>query len=108
MEWCGVYGLSMGWKERTTEEVRKKIEQMIGSNFSVDTFEKDNEKLASEIEDFQVQVELLVSSVAGKDLTHPLANTEKVEPRKKLEAYVKSHIPNSIMTRDSEALAQGI
>ncbi len=108
VEWGGINGFSQRWQERTPDDVKQKIAQLVGGNFNVNKFEKSNEKLASEIEDFQTQIGLLITSIAGKDNTHPLANIEKVEPRKKLKSYIASYMSRSMMTRDSEAVAQGI
>jgi uncharacterized protein (TIGR02391 family) len=106
--WGGIHRLSEAWRERTPEDVKAKIAQLVGNTFSVDTFEKDNDKLAGDIEDFETHVVLFISSITGSDSNHPLAGIEKVEPRKKLEAYMKSYISGSRMTRDSEAYGQGI
>ncbi len=108
VEWGGINGLSEAWRERTPEEVKTAITQLVGDNFSVDTFEKDTEALVRETEDFETNVELLISSIAGNGSTHPLAGFEKAEPRKKLKAYLQSSVSQHFLTRDSEALAQGI
>ena len=108
VEWGGRNGLSEAWRERTAEEVKTAIAQLVGNNFSVDTFEKDTEKLAGEVEDFETHVELFISSITSNDSTHPLVGFEKVEPKKKLKAYLQSSIPQNVMTRDTEALAQGM
>jgi uncharacterized protein (TIGR02391 family) len=108
VEWGGIHHLSEQWHERSPEDVKTKIAQLVGNNFTVDTFEKDTEKLASDIEDFQTQVELLISSVTISESTHPLAGIEKIESRKALKAYIKSYMSRTMMTRDSEAAAQGI
>lgn len=108
VEWGGHNGISEVWGERTSEDVKKAIGDLVGKNFSVDSFEKAIENLAGDIEDFEINVELLISSIAGKNSTHPLAGFERVEPKKKLKSFIKSSIPQNVMTRDSEALAQGI
>lgn len=104
----GINGFSQYWQERTTDEVKKAINQLIGNSFSVDKFKKENEKLASEIEDLQTQVELLVSATTTKESNHPLSDIEKIEPKKKLKSYLRAYMSGSMMTRDSEAVAQGI
>lgn len=108
IEWGNIYGLSEEWSERTPDEVKTKIAQIVGNNFTVDKFEKDIEKLASEIEDFQTQTDLLVSSILDSNSHHPLAGFEKVEARNTRTAYIQSCMPQNLMTRDSEAYAQGI
>src|SRR5438876_5213633 len=104
VEWGGINGLSEVWRERTTEEVKAAIAQLVGNNFSVDAFEKDAENLARETEDFETNVELLISTIAGNGSTHPLTGFEKVEPKKKLNAYIQSNMSRNTMTRDSEAV----
>jgi len=96
------------WHERSQEDVKTKIAQLVGNNFNVDKFEKDTEKLAGEIEDFQTQVELLISSIPDAGSKHPLAGIEKIEPRKALKAYITNYLSRIMMTRDSEAFAQGV
>src|SRR6266699_4166118 len=108
VEWGGVNGLSEAWRQRTAEEVKAAIAQLVGNNFSVDTFEKDTEKLAGEVEDFETQVGLFISSITSNSSTHPLAGIDKIEPGKNLKTYIKSSMPQNVMTRDSGALAQGI
>ncbi len=108
VEWGGINSLLEAWRERTAEEVKIAIAQLVGNKFSVDTLQKDTETLAREIEDFETQVGLHVASITTNSTTHPLAGIEKIEPGKNLKAYIKGSIPQSVMTRDTEALAQGI
>src|SRR5437868_6621867 len=70
VEWGGINVFPDVWRERTTEEVKAAITQLVGYNFSVDAFDKDTETLARETEDFEADVELLISSIAGNDSTH--------------------------------------
>ncbi len=107
VEWGSIYGLLKEWSERTPEEVKTKIAQLVGNNFSMDKFEKDNEKLSHEIEDFETKVELLISSITPHNSSHPLVEIEKIEPRKKLDAYIKSYMSRDMGTRDREAALQG-
>jgi len=107
VEWGGINGLSEAWRERTTEEVKTAIEQLVGNEFKVSLFEKDIENLAQETEDFETNVELFISSIVGKDSTHPLSELEKVEPKKKRKDYILNSIPQKALTRDTEAVAQG-
>lgn len=108
VEWGGINGFSQYWEERIPEEVKTKIAQLVGNNFSVDTFEKLNNELASKIEDFQTQVNLLIASVVSKESSNPLSRIEKIEPRGKLKSYIKRYMSSNMMTRDSEAVSQGI
>ncbi len=108
VEWGDINGLSEAWRERTAEEVKTAIARLIGNNFSVDAFEKDTKRLAVEIEDFEMQIGLLVASIATNSVTHPLADFEKIEPDNYIQAYIEGSIPQKVMTRDNEALAQGI
>ena len=107
VEWGGINGISHYWRERTKEEVQKEINRLVGNSFEVTKFEKENKILASEIEDFQTQVDLLITSVTPKDANSPFT-IEKIEPEKKLKAYLKSYMSRSMMSRDSEAVSQGI
>lgn len=107
VEWGGINGLPENWIDRSLEEVKTAIAHLVGENFSVDAFEKAIENLARETEDFETNVELFISSIVGKDSTHPLVGFERVEPGKKLKAFLRSSIPRNVMTRDSGALAQG-
>ena len=108
VEWGGIYGFSKKWSERTPDEVKTKIAQLVGNDFSVDKFEKIIEKFAHEVEDFEAHVELLASSITPNNIQNPLMNLEKAEPGKKLAAYIKTSTPLKVITRDSEAAFQGI
>src|SRR6266487_4174254 len=51
VEWGGINGIPDGWTERTTEEVKARIERITEKDFSTDELEKSVKKLLSLAED---------------------------------------------------------
>lgn len=108
VEWGTINGLSGNWQERSSEEVKKEIEKIVKNNFNVDEFQNTTESLASDIQELQSNIDAVLTSVISKGGNNPLENVEKVEPEKKRVAFVKNYMSGTKMSRDSEAVAQGI
>ena len=111
-EWGGIHGIPDGWAERSPEEVTKAIDDSIGNDFKVKEFEVKVKNLRASFESIKNELVILFSA-------YPF--DKKTEKEKELYAQVEKHgfgkshgyfcselRPKRIMTRDSEALQQGI
>ena len=112
IEWGDLHGMPNGWKERKTEEVRGKIEELIGDDFSFERFEKDSEALIKKMKQLQNEAITNLSFISELDGL----NKEK-ELYSELENFVfgtskfefrKSSISRGFTSRDSEAIMQGL
>lgn len=110
--WGGVKRIPDGWEEKQPEEVRVKIEELIGDNFSAEKFEDAIRKLKEEAKRFKDEIIVTFSSVIfdsntakEKDLFTQIENFKFGRTK---EEYINDRLPKTIMSRDTEALAQGI
>jgi len=62
-EWGGIKGMPNGWEEKQPEEVRVKIEELVGDNFSAEKFEDDIKKFRKEAKRFKNEITIAFSSV---------------------------------------------
>jgi hypothetical protein len=111
-EWGGVKGIPDGWEEKQPEEVRVKIEELVGDNFLAEKFEDGIKKLREEAKRFKNEIIITFSSVnfdsntaKEKDLFTQIENFKFGITK---EEYFKDRLPKSMMSRDTEALRQGI
>jgi len=111
-EWGGLNGIPDGWEEKQPEEVRVKIEELVGDNFSVEKFEEDIKKLREDAKRFKDEIIVTFSSVIfdsntvkEKDLFIQIENFKFGSTK---EEYINDRLPKTIMSRDTEALRQGI
>jgi uncharacterized protein (TIGR02391 family) len=110
--WGGVKRIPDGWEEKQPEEVRVKIEELIGDNFSAEKFEDDIRKLREEAKRFKDEIIVTFSSVIfdsniakEKDLFTQIENFKFGRTK---EEYINDRLPKTIMSRDTEVLTQGI
>lgn len=111
-EWGGIKGMPDGWEEKQPEEVRVKIEELVGDNFSAEKFEDDIKKFRKEAKRFKNEITIAFSSVnfdsnteKEKDL---FTQIENFKFGRKKEEYINDRLPKTMMSRDTEALMQGI
>ncbi|GHO59232.1 TIGR02391 family protein [Ktedonobacter robiniae] len=105
IEWGGIYTFSPEWRERSSKEVKTKLRQLVGDNFNVDEFEKKVRELVNDVEDFQTQIELFATATPTSSSQLVLSELKKIEP---IELFIKSLKPQNLITRDMEAVSQGI
>ena len=110
-EWGGVNGIPDGWEERQPEIVQAKIEELVGSSFSIEQFEDTLRRLrkAADIlkEDIILNVDPKVIealSAREKDL---VGRVEEFDFGKTTGQFVTESLPKTLVSRDSEALRQG-
>jgi len=111
-EWGCIRGVPNGWNKKTADEVRKKIEELIGDNFSLISFENKKKDLAEEFKKIKTEILVVLSSFElNDDMTQEkklLLQIENCELTKTLSHFMNKLIPGTIMTRDSRALTEGI
>ena len=111
-EWGGINGIPDGWEEKQPEEVRDKIDELVGSGFSADKFEKEVESFRKEAEKLRDEVVVAFSSLtfgSGAEKEKELfEQIEKFVFGKTKGEFIKDHLPGTMMSRDTEALRQGI
>lgn len=111
-EWGGIKGIPDGWEEKQPEEVRVKIEELVGNNFSAKKFEDDIKTFREEAKRFKNEMIITFSSVnfdsntvKEKDLFTQIENLKFGRIK---EEYINDRLPKTMMSRDTEALRQGI
>lgn len=111
-EWGGIHGILEGWQERGPEEVKAEIERLVGDNFSIDDFEQKSKEVLKSIKNIRDEIIILFSNFQfdrglekEKDL---FSQIEKFKFGKIKKAFINQNLPKTLMTRDTEALRQGI
>lgn len=111
-EWGGIHGIPDGWEEKQPEAVQAKIDELVGDNFSSANYEENVQKLRKDAKEVRDEIILIFSSFQFDSSTTKeqeiLQNVEEFKFGEKKEKYIRGQVPGSIMTRDSEALRQGI
>lgn len=111
-EWGNINGLPDGWEEKQTEDVKTRIESLVGDGFSIDSYESDIENLHSEAEKLKDEVLIAMSTVSDTSLANSeqklQAEIESLSLGNGRQFYIQQRKPGHISTRDSEALSQGI
>jgi uncharacterized protein (TIGR02391 family) len=110
-EWGGINGIPDGWEEKKPEEVRVKIEELVGSNFSVEKFEDNSKQFRDKAEKLRTEVTIAFSSfnfdsntTKEKELFSQIENFEFLKTKNK---FISERLPKTLMSRDIEALRQG-
>ncbi|MDD4910507.1 MAG: hypothetical protein PHR44_07530 [Candidatus Omnitrophica bacterium] len=113
VEWGDIHGLPNGWGEKSADEVKTMIEKLSGSNFSIDKFESKLKELFRRIVEVKDEIELIFlnykfdsDTKEERKVFYQIKNF--VFEKGKKQAFIQSRMPKSIMTRDSNALSQGM
>jgi len=111
-EWGGIHGIPDGWEEKRTEEVEEKINELVGNGFNVRAFEDELPKIRKEAEKMRDDVAIHLSAhpfdtatQKAKDLSDKLEDFEFGDVK---TTFIQNELPKGMMTRDSEALRQGM
>jgi hypothetical protein len=110
IEWGSINGLSDKWQEREPVEIRRRLEKI--SNTSIDELEREYKSLIYIVEDFYDETSIVVKT--DNEMQQEILKENLLEGHKKLKygeegiKYLKGKQPATFMTRDSEALQEGI
>ena len=110
VEWGSINGLSNKWKEKDQEEVKTYLEKI--SNTSINELEREYKSLINIIEDFYDETSLIIKT--DEEMQSEISKEKLLEGQKKLKygeegiKYLKGRQPATFMTRDSEAMSEGI
>lgn len=110
VEWGSINGYSDKWNEKETEEVKKELEK--SSTNSIDELEREYKSLINIVEDFYDASSLIVKT--DKEMQEEISKENLLEGQKKLKygeegiRYLKGRQPASFISRDTEAMSEGI
>jgi uncharacterized protein (TIGR02391 family) len=115
VEWGTIHGLPEGWRQRQPEEVMKEIEGRIGGDFSTKRLEKDSTSFLEFAKEFRENILDIIGLPGFPRLTErmlatiqEIQNTNFGKPRKIFGEYIKNRLPKTRVSRDLEALAEGV
>jgi hypothetical protein len=110
VEWGSINGFSDKWKEREVNEVKIYLEQI--SYTSIDELEREYKTLITIVEDFYDETSLIIKT--DEMMQAEILKENLLEGQKKLKfgeeskKFLKSRQPSTFMTRDTEAMNEGI
>jgi uncharacterized protein (TIGR02391 family) len=110
-EWGGLHGIPGGWQEKDGPMIAKRINELVGDDFSVTAFEERAKLLRRWLSDLKNEVDayLAVMDFSGMPKEQQLAETiERLSFGEPKYDHVNSHIPKTVMSRDTQAVNQGI
>jgi len=111
-EWGFINGVPDGWEKRNTEEVKREIEKRVSiENFSIDKTEKEALQLKEEAKDILNEIVIIFSAIDLSKMEEEdelLSKIKKFKFGKDKGYFIKNMLPRTIMTRDTEAMMQGI
>jgi uncharacterized protein (TIGR02391 family) len=106
----GIDGIPNGWRERSAEEVKAEIERLAG--VSIDELEKINAQIRERANDLRADVLDQIAAVPTNSRSDRdnrlLADIDQLRFGTDKTEYVKANMPNGLMTRDLNALMQGM
>src|SRR3989344_6209460 len=110
VEWGSINGLSNYWKERESEDVKKQLEKV--SATSIDELDREYKSLINIVEDFYDETSLVIKT--DDEMQAEISKEKLLEGQKKLKygeegkKHLKERQPTTFMTRDSEAMSEGV
>ena len=111
VEWGGIRGLPNGWRERTADEVKKRIEQIAGTALSLDALERQSLGVRKVLDGVRRELLIAFAPVTFDEPLRPeeslLKELETLKLGETLSELVRAMIPQTLMTRDMNALMQG-
>lgn len=109
-EWGGLNGIPPGWQKRTADEVKERIEKLSGE--SISALEKSTDSLLQQAKALQSEI---VTEISGLHLQSGLEqekklldDLEKFEWGHNIREIIHANTPSQVISRDSEAVYQGI
>jgi len=111
-EWGAVQGIADGWEEKQPEEVKSKLEELVGDSFSMEKYEQTIKTLRSEIETVRDDVALSLAELNSDKLSGKIKvlinEIEGFQFGKNKNDFIIDRLPKSLVSRDFEAVRQGI
>jgi uncharacterized protein (TIGR02391 family) len=110
-EWGSINGIPEGWVEKDTPALTKQIDKLVGGKFSVIAFEAKVKMFRAALDDLRSEVGVSLSLLDLETMPKERQLADQIETflfGKTKNDYVKDHLPTTLMTRDMEALRQGI
>jgi len=109
-EWGGIHGLPAGWQKRSSDEVKAHIEKL--ASVSIANMEKETEKAVSAAKELHSEILTEISGLHA----HPgleqekklLSDLEKLKWGIGINEFMDANLPKTYMSRDSEAVYQGV
>ena len=109
-EWGGLNGIPPGWQKRSADEVKERIEKLSGE--SITAFEKSTDSLLQQAKALQSEIVTEISGLhlqPGVEQEKKLLNDiEKFEWGHSIGEIIHANTPSQVISRDSEAVYQGI
>jgi REase_DpnII-MboI len=109
-EWGGIDGIPPGWQKRSADEVKVRIEKLSGE--SISALEKSTDSLLQQVKALQSEIVTEISSLhlqprleQEKKLLNEL---EKFDWGHSIGTIIHANTPSQVISRDSEAVYQGI
>jgi uncharacterized protein (TIGR02391 family) len=111
-EWGGIHGILSGWEEKQPEQVSAKLGELVGNGFSIDQLESDIKSFRQEVETLQREIVISYAAFSfNADMSKEKELCEKVENYSfgaSKNEFIRARLPESLMSRDSEAIRQGM
>lgn len=108
----GTDGIPEGWEEKQPEEVKSRIEKLVGNSFSIDDFEVSVSELKSEAQNLRDEVLITFSSIRVESLQNGeqklLSELKNLSLGTGRYVFIKQQIPSGVVTSDIEAVSEGI
>ncbi|MDH6607323.1 hypothetical protein M2164_002958 [Streptomyces sp. SAI-208] len=107
-EWGRLHGIPEGWKERQPEEVQEAILRLSKQKISWTLLQETTERVTERYREIKELVELLESESVSRQASVLAERIKKIKFHGSGNAFLRDRAPNSVMTRDSFALNQGL
>ncbi|MBU0964104.1 hypothetical protein KKC06_03635 [Patescibacteria group bacterium] len=109
-EWGGINGIPDGWSEKQADEVKVFIENKMNDSFDLNHFEKETLEFIDIIKSSQTKIVGLFYSLDPQEEHNKslLQTVEKFIFGRAKNKFIQQNIPGNVMTRDANALSEGI
>lgn len=109
-EWGGINGIPPGWQRRSADEVKERIEKLSGE--SIDALDKSTDSALEQAKALQSEIVTEISALhlqSGLEQEKKLLiDLEKFEWGHNLGKIIHANTPSQVISRDSEAMYQGM
>jgi len=110
-EWGGLHGIPAGWEEKEPEDVRVRIDGLIGNGFSIESFDVEIKALRTDAVGLRDELAIMFDSHDANDLTTKegalLKQIEQWSFGRTRGDFIQDRLPGTLMSRDAEAVRQG-